>query len=536
MKIRNNGNRTIIERMTAMKKLFIGIALAAATTLAAAPKVLVYMLDGARADVMEATDTPAWKMLKENRWADGYRTAWSVTAVNEPFVLPGSAANHTTISTGKFAKNHKVLDKRGVFFAPFSQSATPTVLERIGRKHPLAICTLQAFSWRPDVGLLPKSGRWSAICVSDAVNNVLLVELLKRPDAPSALIVFDDAPDAGGHSKGFYPHSPQYRERVDAAMARFGNLLETIKARSTFADEDWLIVLCSDHGGIGTRHNLSGGQCNTVPLLYCGKNIPAGVISGRPGNIGIAANVLRHMGLENEVSELDDDGKFTAAPPAEARPTSEGLLYDVSVADGRIVNRAAGGSVTAHGTLTVGADSFSNAPGGYLTLDGLKNFAGKKFTVSITLKCDLGKISGDPAVFTNKNWQNGANPGFAITARRGAFRFNSARTKGPVDYVLTSPRRMDLYDILPETPDERHLIAVSVDSDGQVIVFQKSAQGTQYWFTVDGRSVNPVSGLDWNVGQDATGNYKHRAIVDVSSVRVWDRALTLDELRKLDLE
>lgn len=518
-----------------MKKLFIGIVLAAATGLSAAPKVLVYMLDGARADVMEATDTPAWKMLKENRWADGYHTAWSVTAVNEPFVLTGSAANHTTISTGKFAKNHKVLDKKGIFFAPFSQDATPTFLERIGRKSP-GTFTLQAFSWRPDVGLLPKSGRWCSICVSDVVNNVLLVELLKRSDAPSALIVFDDAPDAGGHSKGFYPHSQSYLERVNAAMARFGNLLETIKARSSFADEEWLIILCSDHGGVGTRHNLSGGQCNTVPLLYCGKNIPEGVISGRPGNIGIAANVLRHMGLENEVGQLDDRGEFTAAPPTEARPAADGLLYDVAVENGKTVNRASGGSVTSHGALTVGTDSFSNASGGYVTLDGLKSFAGKKFTISITLKCDLDKVSGDPAIFANKNWQNGANPGFAITARRGAFRFNSARTNGPVDYVLTSPRRMDLYDILPENPGEQTLVAVSVDPDGQVIVFQKSAKGTQYWFTVDGRNLNPVSGLDWTVGQDATGNYKHRAVVDVSNVRVWDRALTLDELRKLELK
>ena len=518
-----------------MKKLFVGIVLTVALGVSAAPKVLIYMLDGARADVMEATNTPAWKMLKENRWADGYHTAWSVTAVNEPFVLTGSAANHTTISTGKFAKNHKVLDKQGIFFAPFTQSATPTVLERIGRKSP-GTFTLLAFSWRPDVGLLPKSGRWCSICVSDVVNNILLVDILKRPDAPSALIVFDDAPDAGGHNQGFYPHAPQYLERVNAAMTRFGNLLEAIKSRSSFADEEWLIVLCSDHGGCGTRHNLSGGQCNTVPLLYCGKNIPAGVISGRPGNIGIAANVLRHMGLENEVSELDDDGKFTAAPPAEARPVAEGLLYDVVVTDGKIVNRAAGGSVTSHGTLTVGTESFSNAQGGYLTLDGLKNFAGKKFTVSITLKCDLGKVSGDPAVFANKNWQNGANPGFAINARKGSFRFNAARNNGPVDYVLTSPRRMDLYEIVPENADEYGLVAVSVDPEGMVTVFQKSAKGTQYWFTVDGKNLNPVTGLDWNVGQDATGNYKHRAIIDVSSVRVWDRALTLDELRKLELK
>ena len=38
-----------------MKKLFLGVAMTAAFALSAAPKVLVYMLDGARADVLEAS-------------------------------------------------------------------------------------------------------------------------------------------------------------------------------------------------------------------------------------------------------------------------------------------------------------------------------------------------------------------------------------------------------------------------------------------------------------------------------------------------
>ena len=54
-----------------MKKFLVGIVLAAATGLSAAPKVLVYMLDGARADVLEAVNHPVWQALKENRWADG---------------------------------------------------------------------------------------------------------------------------------------------------------------------------------------------------------------------------------------------------------------------------------------------------------------------------------------------------------------------------------------------------------------------------------------------------------------------------------
>ena len=41
--------------------------------------------------------------------------------------------------------------------------------------------------------------------------------------------------------------------------------------------------------------------------------------------------------------------------------------------------------------------------------------------------------------------------------------FNAARNNGPVDYVLTSPRRMDLYEIVPENADEYGLVAVFPD-------------------------------------------------------------------------
>ena len=168
--------------------------------------------------------------------------------------------------------------------------------------------------------------------------------------------------------------------------------------------------------------------------------------------------------------------------------------------------------------------------------DGLKNFGGKAFTFAITLRCDLSKIKGDPAIFSNKDWQSGANPGFALAARNDRITFNAACRNAPTDYVVTSPRRMDLFRILPDGKDDRNLIAVSVDPEALVTVFQKCPNGRDYWFCVSGKGINPTTMLDWNVGQDATGRYKYTAEIEVSGVRVWDRALTLDELRKLDLQ
>ena len=516
-----------------MKKLLLGIALTAALGVSAAPKVLVYMLDGARADALEAVNHPVWRALKENRWAEGYHTAWSVTAGNEPFVLPASAPNHGVIATGRLARHHKVLDNKDKFYKAFRQEATPTWQERIGRRYP-DVRIVQAFSWRPDLMFMPESGKYSVVCGNDVNNNLVLLRMLARKDAPAVLMVFDDAPDAGGHKEGYYPHTPLYLQRINEAMTRFERLLAAIKAQPTFAEDDWLIILCSDHGGVGKTHCTASPQSYTVPLLYCGKHIPAGQISGRPNNLGIAANVLRHMGLGDEVAELDDDGKFAVAAP-EKRPVAEGLLCDLAVRGGKIVDRAGkNGGVTPHGSLAVGESSFRTGADGYLTINGLKEFKGDALTFAITLECDLSAIKSDPVIFGNKDWQTGANPGIALVAKRGGLFFNSGRDRGQLDHLMRSPHRVDLWDIA--IGKGKNLVAVSIRRDGLVTVFQKGADGREYWFRVKCDGMRIGTGYDWNIGQDGRGKYDRHADFEVSCFRFWERALTLDELRKLELE
>ena len=522
--------------MKQCKILFLALGCGFAFALgAAAPKVLVYMFDGIRADVFEAVDAPEWKMLKANAWADGYRSAWSVTAEIEPYAETSSAPNHATIATGKLVKNHKAVNNKK--FTSFNLAETPTFLERIARRHP-EIGTLFAFSWRSDLVMMQSSGRYVVLCGSDAGNNRTLCEILKRPDAPSALMVFDDAGDGAGHKYGFYPFTKEYLAQAVEVQKRLGNLLAAIKARPAFADEDWLIVLCSDHGGFGKRHGLSGGQCSTVPLLYCGKSIPAGIITGRPGNLDIAAQVLRHFGITDEIARLDGRRELAAAPAPAKRPVSDGLLYDLAVKGGKVVNTApAAGKygVSPRGELVVGDGFFSTAKGGFLALDGLRNFGGKAFTFALTLKCDLAKVTGDPAIFSNKNWRNGLTPGFALVARRGGVGFNTACKDAPCNFIVTDPRRMDLSAVVFGA-DEKTMIAVSIDPAENVTVFQRSGtSGYANWFCVSAAGVNPHSTLDWIIGQDGTGKYKNSAVIEVSGFRFWDRALTLDELRDLKL-
>lgn len=63
-----------------------------------------------------------------------------------------------------------------------------------------------------------------------------------------------EAPDYNGHTTGFSLENPRYA----ACVCRLDNvayrLMEAVKSRPTYCEEDWLIMITSDHGGHTRGH------------------------------------------------------------------------------------------------------------------------------------------------------------------------------------------------------------------------------------------------------------------------------------------
>lgn len=82
-----------------------------------------------------------------------------------------------------------------------------------------------------------------------------------------------EAPDYNGHTTGFSLKNPRYA----ACVCRLDNvayrLMETVKSRPTYAEEDWLIMITSDHGGHGLRH---GTQKQFDRMTFIASNKPLG--------------------------------------------------------------------------------------------------------------------------------------------------------------------------------------------------------------------------------------------------------------------
>lgn len=73
-------------------------------------------------------------------------------------------------------------------------------------------------------------------------------------------------PDINGHALGFGDGNYRYVSGVCNLDRLSYQLLTKIKERSTFEDEDWLVIIASDHGGHSTRHGTQNIQDRTTFL------------------------------------------------------------------------------------------------------------------------------------------------------------------------------------------------------------------------------------------------------------------------------
>ncbi|MGN0467909.1 MAG: alkaline phosphatase family protein [Acutalibacteraceae bacterium] len=73
-------------------------------------------------------------------------------------------------------------------------------------------------------------------------------------------------PDDNGHGTDFGDGNYRYVAGVCNLDRISYQLLESVKKRETYAEEDWLIVLASDHGGHSTRHGGHSVQDTTTFL------------------------------------------------------------------------------------------------------------------------------------------------------------------------------------------------------------------------------------------------------------------------------
>lgn len=167
-------------------------------------------------------------------------------------------------------------------------------------------------------------------------------------------------------------------------------------------------------------------------------------------------------------------------------------------------------------TLAI-ATSPAFGAGRYLRVD---NSAAYQFgsTQDFSIECNVrmpASWDGDPAFVTNKNWENGYNPGFVLstTLSHLTWKFN----------IGDGIDRVDL-EGLPINDDQWHHLAVTCDRDGEARIFQDGL----LMGSADMSAIGNIStALPLCFGQDGTTAYGSAMTGTLCDVRIWSKALDI---------
>ena len=251
-----------------MKKLNLLFAIMALTVSASfasqTRKVLFIGIDGVRADALQAASTPNIDSIV----AHGAYTfdSWCLG-------ITVSGPSWSTIFTGVWYQKHGVTDNSysGSHFDKFH------LFPCLAKQHKPSLYAAEVMEWAPLIDNVPNVYDCYDVRVkvtdggtSTTVPPTQTQLLNSNLDIMS---VYFDAVDLAGHSSGFSPSNAAYINAIESVDAAIGNIITSLKARPTYASEDWLILLTTDHGGTGTGHGGNSTSERHIWWIGAGSHI-----------------------------------------------------------------------------------------------------------------------------------------------------------------------------------------------------------------------------------------------------------------------
>ncbi|WP_436774796.1 alkaline phosphatase family protein [Yinghuangia sp. YIM S09857] len=275
-----------------------------------ADKVLVIGLDGARLDKVRSANAPALQQLMTQGM-----TAHSMLYAG-PMAESSSGPGWTTLATGVWPDKHGVRDNS---FNGANRGAYPDFMTRLETADPTNSTFVDA-TWSP----IPAASGGGPIFSAatdvriaggpDTTTAATAARVLAERGPDASYVVLDDI-DHAGHSQG--ADSRMYKTAIEAKDAEVRMLLDAIRGRATYAQENWLVMVTSDHG-----HLPVGGHGGSRPterqtfVIAAGAGIPAGSVRNDVRMVDVAATALDHLGVAVDPS-WNLDGRPLRAASAE---------------------------------------------------------------------------------------------------------------------------------------------------------------------------------------------------------------------------
>jgi len=288
-----------------------------------ARKLLLIGIDGCRPDALRAARTPHLDALAEaGKLVEGtlilsprYRRSNTVSG-------PG----WSSILTGVWADKHGVHDNS---FQGKQYDRFPHFFQRL-KQHDPDCFTASLVTWAPIHEHIVAGADLSRVLEGAEKNDHAGADLLAAREAAdilreaktTAVFAYFGQVDETGHRKGFHPTVPEYVQAIERVDAHVGTLVDAVRARPRYAEEEWLFLVGTDHGGRGTDH----GGGHDVPeiletfLIVSGPSVDRSAIAGPTYMVDLPVTALVHLGVAIDPRWQLDGRPLGVRPPAAGHP------------------------------------------------------------------------------------------------------------------------------------------------------------------------------------------------------------------------
>jgi predicted AlkP superfamily pyrophosphatase or phosphodiesterase len=290
------------------------------------PKAVFIIVDGIAADVFESVATPNLDGIAAH---GGYARAYVGGAVGEASESPTvSAVSYNNLITGTWANKHNVWDN-----AISDPDYRYWDIFRIAKTYDPSLKTALFSTWTDNRTKLIGDGLAAAggnkldyyfdgldldteqFPVDDEGLYIRDIDTLVAADA--ARYIAENGPDLSwvylqytDDAAHFYGDGPQLSDAIQFMDQQVGLIWKSIQQRRTNHNEDWLLIVTTDHGTIPETGNDHGGQSERERTTWIVTNSDRtnARFNENPGIVDILPSIATHLGLtipESVASELD---------------------------------------------------------------------------------------------------------------------------------------------------------------------------------------------------------------------------------------